>query len=68
MIDYDRRMIVRTETHHPNNRIDDEPELQWLEDSVNYLLGLTFEIMSKTFFLLLTIVVQIITACRQNRS
>ena len=67
MRDYESRMIVRHEQHASNNEPIEEPELQWLEDGVNYLLGLTFEMLSKTCVLLLTTAVQLFNACREKR-
>lgn len=68
MRDYDGRMIVRPEQPVTNNIPIEEPELQWLEDGVNYLLGLTFEMLSKICILTLTLGFQLFAACRQKRS
>lgn len=67
MRDNEGRMIVRSETTFKNNVPDAEPELQWLEEGVNYLLGLTFEMLSKTCILLLTAGFQLFSACREKR-
>lgn len=68
MREYEGRMIVRPEQTVANNLPDATPELQWLEDGVNYLLGLTFEMLSKICVLLLTGVVQLFAAIRETRS
>lgn len=67
MREYEGRMIVRPEQTDVNNLPNAEPELQWLEDGVNYLLGLTFEMLSKTCVLLLTAVVQLFAAVREKQ-
>jgi hypothetical protein len=68
MRDYDGQMILRPEQPVTNNIPTDEPELQWLETGVNYLLGLTFEMLSKICILLLTAAFQLFAACREKRS
>lgn len=67
MREYEGRMIVRPEQTAVNNLPNAEPELQWLEDGVNYLLGLTFEMLSKTCVLLLTVVVQLFATVREKQ-
>lgn len=67
MRDYEGRMIVRSEPAIKNNVPNAEPELQWLEEGVNYLLGLTFEMLSKTCILLLTAGFQLFSASREKR-
>jgi hypothetical protein len=32
---------------------DDEPELQWLEDSINYLVGTTFALIGAVLYTIL---------------
>lgn len=68
MREYEGQMIVRPEQPVTNNVPIEEPELQWLETGINYLLGLTFEMLSKICILTLTLVFQIFAACRQKRS
>ena len=67
MRDYDGRMIVRPEQPVTDNMPIEEQELQWLEDGDNYLLGLTFEMLSKICILTLTVVFQLFAAYRQKR-
>jgi len=68
MRDYDGRIIVPYEQPGNRNLPDDEPELQWLEDGVNYLCGLVFEVVSKTFVLLILTGVRLFQAYREWRA
>lgn len=68
MRDYSGQMIVRPEQPVTNNAPEAEPELQWLETGINYLLGLTFEMLSKICVLVLTAAFQLFAACREKRS
>jgi hypothetical protein len=68
MREYEGRMIVRPEQPNISNLPDAEPELQWLEDGVNYLFTLSFELLAKICALTLTAVVQLYALYREKRS
>ena len=63
MSDYNRRVIVQSE--HVTN---EEPELQWLEDSINGVLGMTFELLSRTCCAVFTAGVRLFHLLREKRS
>jgi len=67
MRDYDRRMILRPE-QATNPVSGDEPELQWLEDSINGVAGMTFELLSRTCIALFNAGVQLFQLLREKRS
>lgn len=67
MSNYNGQMILRPEQPTNNNQPVEEPELQWLEDGVNYLCGLMFQMLAKLFMLVLTAGFQIYAACRQKQ-
>jgi hypothetical protein len=54
MPDYDGGMILRHENPTVKKNADGEPELQWLEDGVNHLLHITFDLLARTSVALLT--------------
>jgi hypothetical protein len=62
------RMIVRPEQPETRNLPDVEPELQWLEDGINYLFKLSFALLAKICELTLTAAVQLYAVCREKRS
>lgn len=68
MREYEGRIIVRPDQPSTSNLPDDEPELQWLEDGVNYLFKLSFELLAKICVLTLTAACQLYAVCREKRS
>lgn len=46
---------------------DNEPELQWLEDSINYLFGLTFFVVREFFKLAFSFVCGIFRLFKKTR-
>lgn len=67
MREYESQINVRPEQPKTCNLPDEEPELQWLEDSVNYLFKMLFEVLAKVCVLTLTTVVQLYALCREKR-
>jgi hypothetical protein len=63
MSDYDRRVILR-----PEHASSEEPELQWLEDSINGVVGMAFELLSRTVCAVLTAGVRLFHLMREKRS
>lgn len=68
MREYEGRIIVRPDQPGVGNLPEAEPELQWLEDGVNYLFRLSFELLSKFCVLTLTAAVQLYALYREKRS
>jgi hypothetical protein len=68
MREYEGRIIVRPEQPATGNLPDAEPELQWLEDGVNYLFSLSFALLAKICVLTLTAAVQLYALYREKRS
>jgi|APCry1669188879_1035177.scaffolds.fasta_scaffold30844_2 hypothetical protein len=46
---------------------NDEPELQWLEDSVNYLVGTTFALIGAILKIILSVVVDLFRAFTKTK-
>lgn len=63
MSDYDRRVILR-----PEHTSSEEPELQWLEDSINGVARMAFEVLSQTLCAVFTAGVRLFHLLREKRS